>query len=82
MSAATNDSPHERLSDAIGKLWWVPLARGILLVVLGCYALFRPGMSALALTQVVSDRPTDKLEAPCNDVENWWEMTYIPPEPQ
>ena len=53
MSNATNVSPRERLSEAIQKLWWVPLVRGILLVVLGCYVLFRPGMTALALTQVV-----------------------------
>jgi uncharacterized membrane protein HdeD (DUF308 family) len=53
MPDATNASPRERLSEGIKKLWWIPLVRGILLLVLGCYAICRPGMTALALTQVV-----------------------------
>ena len=39
--------------DAIRSLWWATLIRGLLLVVLGIYILFRPGMSALFLTKVI-----------------------------
>jgi uncharacterized membrane protein HdeD (DUF308 family) len=53
MSDSSASLPRERLAEAISSLWWVPLVRGVLLLVLGGYALFRPGMSAIALMQVV-----------------------------
>lgn len=40
-------------AQALSDFWWLPLIRGILLVLMGAYALFRPGMTASALTQVV-----------------------------
>lgn len=46
-------SPREILAGAIGSLWWVPLLRGIFLLILGGYALFQPGMTVAVLTQVV-----------------------------
>ncbi|REK06832.1 MAG: HdeD family acid-resistance protein [Planctomycetota bacterium] len=46
-------SPRHALASAIGSLWWVPLLRGVFLVILGVYALFRPGMTVSVLTQVV-----------------------------
>ena len=47
------ESPRERVAEAIGSLWWLPLLRGILLLGLGGYALFRPGMTIGTLAQVV-----------------------------
>jgi uncharacterized membrane protein HdeD (DUF308 family) len=40
--------------SAAGFLWWITLIRGILLIIIGVYALFKPGMSAVALTQVIA----------------------------
>ena len=45
MTEATSTSPRDRVAEAIGSLWWLPLLRGILLLILGGYALFRPGMT-------------------------------------
>jgi uncharacterized membrane protein HdeD (DUF308 family) len=53
MSESTAISPRERVAESLGRLWWLPMLRGLLLIILGGYALFRPGMTALALTQVV-----------------------------
>jgi len=52
MSEATS-SPTRDLKEALGSLWWLPLVRGIMLVILGSYALFRPGMTMGVLTQVI-----------------------------
>jgi uncharacterized membrane protein HdeD (DUF308 family) len=53
MSVPVNTLPRERLAEAISSLWWLPLIRGILLLALGGYALFLPGMTAIMLTQIV-----------------------------
>jgi uncharacterized membrane protein HdeD (DUF308 family) len=46
-------SPNERtLASEISGLWWLPLVRGILLLILGIYALFRPGMTLATFAQV------------------------------
>lgn len=42
------------LADAISKMWWVLLLRGIALVVLGLYALFMPAVSIAAMTQLLA----------------------------
>lgn len=49
-----NDSPitAQQLIADVSGLWWLPLIRGIVLLILGCYALFRPGMTLAAYTQV------------------------------
>ncbi len=53
MSETTTSPDEKRVADTLATFWWLPLLRGILLVVLGCYALFRPGMTAATLAQVV-----------------------------
>ena len=53
MSETSSETPRDRVEDALGSLWWLPLIRGILLFLLGGYALFRPGMTIGALAQVV-----------------------------
>lgn len=53
MSDVPENSPGLHVAQALGRLWWLPLVRGILLLLLGAYALFRPGMTMVALTQVV-----------------------------
>ena len=53
MSEASSTTPRDRVAGALGSLWWLPLIRGILLFLLGGYALFRPGMTIGALAQVV-----------------------------
>lgn len=53
MTEATSVRPGKRVAEAISGLWWLPLLRGILLLTLGGYALFRPGMTVGALAQVV-----------------------------
>ena len=53
MSEASSATPRDRVESALGSLWWLPLIRGILLFLLGGYALFRPGMTLGALAQVV-----------------------------
>jgi uncharacterized membrane protein HdeD (DUF308 family) len=40
------------LASEISSLWWLPLVRGVLLLVLGVYALFRPGMTLATFAQV------------------------------
>ena len=47
------EGARDRVAEAIGRLWWLPLLRGILLLILGCYALFRPEMPISALAQVI-----------------------------
>ena len=53
MSEESFASPRQRVADAISAVWWLILLRGILLLVLGGYALFRPEMTVLALTKVL-----------------------------
>ena len=53
MSEASSETPRDRVKGALGSLWWLPLIRGILLFLVGGYALFRPGMTIGALAQVV-----------------------------
>jgi uncharacterized membrane protein HdeD (DUF308 family) len=53
MSDASSTIPRERIARALGSLWWFPLIRGILLIILGGYALFRPGMTIGALAQII-----------------------------
>ena len=53
MSEASSETPRDRVAGALGSLWWLPLIRGILLLLVGSYALFRPGMTIGALAQVV-----------------------------
>ena len=53
MSEASSAPPRERVADALGSLWWLPLVRGMMLLILGSYALFRPGMTMGVLTQIV-----------------------------
>lgn len=38
----------KQIASLIGSNWWILLIRGILLVILGLYALFNPGLSLLA----------------------------------
>lgn len=47
------DSVRSQFSRALGRVWWMPAIRGVLLIVLGAYALFQPGMTAAVLTQIV-----------------------------
>lgn len=47
------DSPAPPLLQAVAANWWILLLRGILLVVLGLYALLNPGISLLAWAFVV-----------------------------
>ena len=47
------ESARDRVAEAIGNLWWLPLLRGILLLILGGYALFRPEMPIGALAQII-----------------------------
>jgi len=53
MSEESFASPRQRVAEAISAVWWLILLRGILLLVLGGYALFRPEMTVLALTKVL-----------------------------
>lgn len=53
MSESTAAKPRAQVAEVLGSLWWLPLVRGVLLIILGGYALFRPGMTAATLTQVV-----------------------------
>jgi uncharacterized membrane protein HdeD (DUF308 family) len=40
-------------AKAAGSLWWYFLLRGLLLICVGLYVLFRPGLSAVAFVQVL-----------------------------
>jgi uncharacterized membrane protein HdeD (DUF308 family) len=53
MAEADIISSRERIAEAIGRLWWLPLLRGIFMLILGGYALLRPGMTVGALAQVI-----------------------------
>jgi uncharacterized membrane protein HdeD (DUF308 family) len=42
----------EPLVKALSSLWWLPLVRGILLMILGIYSIFQPGMTLAIFAQV------------------------------
>lgn len=46
-------SSQREIIGALGKIWWLPLLRGIILVALGIYALLQPAITIAALTQVM-----------------------------
>jgi len=52
MSNPSIPNTTKQLVAEVSGLWWLPLIRGIVLLILGCYALFRPGMTLAAYTQV------------------------------
>lgn len=51
----TDSTPPLRAAaaSAVSALWWYTLFRGLLLIGLGSYMLIRPGLSAVALAQVL-----------------------------
>ena len=50
---AENQGPSDLpLASEVASLWWLPLVRGILLLILGVYALIRPGMTLATFAQV------------------------------
>jgi uncharacterized membrane protein HdeD (DUF308 family) len=53
MSEVSPAKPSAQIAKSISRLWWLPLLRGFLFLMLGCYALFRPGMTANAFAQVI-----------------------------
>jgi uncharacterized membrane protein HdeD (DUF308 family) len=53
MSEANMDQVREQFSKAVRAVWWLTLLRGILVVILGLFAVFNPGMTLVALTQVI-----------------------------
>jgi uncharacterized membrane protein HdeD (DUF308 family) len=53
MTESTTATPRQHLAETIGGLWWMPLVRGLFLLILGGYALFRPGMTVAVLVQVI-----------------------------
>ena len=53
MNETIDDLARERIAQAYSQIWWLMLLRGILLIIVGCYALFRPGMTAAALAMVI-----------------------------
>ncbi len=46
-------SAQQDLGRLAATIWWLPLVRGIFLVILGIYAFFYPAMTVVALTQVL-----------------------------
>jgi len=52
MSETSIPNNAKRLISELSSLWWLPLVRGIVLLILGCYALFRPGMTLASFAQV------------------------------
>lgn len=53
MSQPDSSLPRERVAGVLSALWWLTLLRGILLLVVGGYLLFRPGTSMDLLTKVL-----------------------------
>jgi uncharacterized membrane protein HdeD (DUF308 family) len=53
MSEMNLAQARDRAASAVRAIWWLTLVRGILLILLGCYALFSPGMTVVALTRVI-----------------------------
>lgn len=52
MSVAPAKVNIEQLTMALSRLWWLPLVRGILLLILGVYAVLQPGMTLAIFAQV------------------------------
>jgi len=53
MSSTDHAADRKTVLEAVSRLWWLPLLRGILLIILGAYALFNPGMTAQLLVKVI-----------------------------
>ena len=53
MTAPPMESVKERAATAISGLWWLVLLRGIVLIILGGYALAKPGMTLVGFTHVL-----------------------------
>jgi len=53
MSESSPEIPSQRIAVALGSLWWLPLLRGVMLLILGFYALLLPGITISILAQVV-----------------------------
>lgn len=53
MSEVDLSQMRERFASAVRAIWWLTLIRGILLIVLGIYALLNPAMTLLILVQVI-----------------------------
>jgi uncharacterized membrane protein HdeD (DUF308 family) len=53
MSEVNVDQVRDRFSKAIRAVWWLTLLRGVLLVILGLYALINPSLTLVLLTQVM-----------------------------
>ena len=52
MAQATDTDVRQQVLQSITDLWWLPLVRGVLLILLACYALFRPGMLVTTFAMV------------------------------
>lgn len=51
-TAAHVNPDAETFAKQVASLWWLPLIRGVLLLIVGGYALFRPAMTMASFTQV------------------------------
>lgn len=49
MTTATNTLPEQQFKEALASLWWMPLIRGILLVIFGILMFTQPGATLLSL---------------------------------
>lgn len=54
MSESTTMQPIQNVGQLMSQLWWTVLLRGILLIILGGYALYQPGMTLITFTQVLA----------------------------
>ena len=52
MSEQTHSSTTHPVLVRLTQLWWLPLLRGVMLIILGAYALVRPGMTVATFVQV------------------------------
>ncbi|WP_146391683.1 HdeD family acid-resistance protein [Allorhodopirellula solitaria] len=52
VDAADNPAAREFIGG-LSKIWWLPLLRGFLLILLGIYAVLQPGIAIAALAQVM-----------------------------
>ena len=49
MTTATNTLSEQQIKEALASLWWMPLMRGILLVIVGILMFTQPGTTLLSL---------------------------------
>ena len=49
MTTATNTLPEQKAKEALASLWWMPLIRGILLVIFGILMFTQPGATLMSL---------------------------------